>query len=145
MIELSHIVLSNSFIKIDNFDAKLKNVLNYIITFKIVHIKSLKLINYSIQNAQYTLDLKTLIEDTDIYELDMFVEIAKIYNNLGLNDNTLIVFLENLDFCLIDAIYDDLKQLAYSEIEIYSFSSFDPQTGEEDFNSDSLNDEIENL
>ncbi len=145
LIELSHIVLSNSFIKIDNFDAKLKNVLNYIITFKIVHIKSLKLINYSIQNAQYTLDLKTLIEDTDIYELDMFVEIAKIYNNLGLNDNTLIVFLENLDFCLIDAIYDDLKQLAYSEIEIYSFSSFDPQTGEEDFNSDSLNDEIENL
>ncbi|WP_108062255.1 nSTAND3 domain-containing NTPase [Poseidonibacter lekithochrous] len=126
LIDIVLCIIENK-ILIKDFERKLKNILDVTIKSELINLNTLKLLNYSIKKYNYSYDLKKYLDESSLEQLDEFVEIGKSYENLNLQDKTLIDYKNNLDFELIDAICEDLKQIVYSEVSPYEYIDIDDE------------------
>lgn len=137
---------------IDNkldFDKKIKSFIDTMTPFhnnNSIFTDFLELLVYATKEYNYQINLKELVTNNMVDDLDDIPNIIKIYNNLQLQDISIITDLED---SLEDTLIDKLHDLAFSEIDIaefmtkYSYDNFDvDESAVEDAVSDLLDDLI---
>lgn len=78
----------------------------------------LKLLAYATKEINYKIDLKTLVENTTMDEIDDLPHIIEIFNNLNLTDTTII---KDFEESLTESLIDTLSDLASQEINISDY------------------------